>query len=95
VRRQKALKTIQNCVANDNYEVTEHFIDEMKEDAFFFVDIENSILENPRICDKGCDDKGNPKFEIQGKSTNGRRIGIICSVKQNNVGLLITIYEAE
>lgn len=29
MRKQEALKVIQNCVVNDNYELTEHFIDEM------------------------------------------------------------------
>lgn len=80
---------IQALVRNGLYYLTEHADDEAMEDGFDIYDIENGILSGK--IRKTWPKEG--KFEIVGKSLDGRMIGAICRQTQGGKVRVITVYE--
>ncbi len=80
---------IQALVRNGLYYLTEHADDEAMQDEFDIYDIENGILSG-RIR-KTWPKEG--KFEIVGKSLDGREIGVICRLTSGGKVRVITVYQ--
>lgn len=80
---------IQALVRYGLYYLTEHADDEALEDDFDVYDVENCILTGKirRTWPKG------GKYEVVGKSLDGRDIGIVCRITQTNKVRVITVYE--
>lgn len=87
------LEVIQRNFLDGNFKVTLHFLHEMRNDLIFFVDIQHAILEADSLSECGVDGAGNQKCEVLGSATDGRSLGIICSLRQEDNVLLITVYE--
>ena len=83
------ISDIQALVRNGLYYLTEHVDDEALEDGFDIYDIENGILTGK--IRKTWPKEG--KFEIVGKSLDGRPIGAICRLTQGGKVRIITVYE--
>lgn len=79
---------IQALVRNGLYYLTEHADDEAMDDDFDIYDIENGILSG-RIR-KTWPKEG--KFEIVGKSLDGREIGVVCRLTSGGKVRVITVY---
>lgn len=88
-----ALRTIQAAFESGRYEVTEHFLDEMRDDVLFFVDIESAMRDAGAIQELELDGAGNPKYRVDGPTTDGRAIGVVCSIRLSDNLLLITVYD--
>lgn len=89
------LRTVREKVVRQEYEFTiPHFFEEMAEDNLVFADIEKAIL-NGRIHRKFTRDPRGTRYEIVGKSINGRDIGVICRIKSTGKLLFITTYDLE
>jgi antitoxin component YwqK of YwqJK toxin-antitoxin module len=80
---------IQALVRNGLYYLTEHADDEAMQDEFDIYDIENGILSG-RIRKSWPKDG---KFEIIGKSLDGREIGVICRLTTGGKVRVITVYQ--
>lgn len=80
---------IQALVRNGLYYLTEHADDEAMQDEFDIYDIENGILSG-RIR-KTWPKEG--KFEIVGKSLDGREIGVVCRLTSGGKVRVITVYQ--
>ena len=80
---------IQALVRNGLYYLTEHADDEAMQDEFDIYDIENGILSG-RIR-KTWPREG--KFEIIGKSLDGREIGVVCRLTTGGKVRVITVYQ--
>ena len=80
---------IQALVRNGLYYLTEHADDEAMQDGFDIYDIENGILSGKtrRTWPK------EGKFEIIGKSLDGRVLGIIRRLTQGGKVRVITVYQ--
>ena len=77
-------------------EVTRHFWDELRADAFALVDVRSAIESIIGVRDVGTDRGGHPKFEVTGTAIDRRRLSMVCSYKEeSDAFLLITVYEAE
>jgi len=79
---------IQSLVRNGLYYLTEHADDEAMQDGFDIYDIENGILTG-KIRKTWPKEK---KFEVIGKSLDGRTIGVICRLTQGGKIRVITVY---
>ena len=80
---------IQALVRNGLYYLTEHADDEAMQDEFDVYDVENGILSG-RIR-KTWPKAG--KFEIIGKSLDGREIGVVCRLTTGGKVRVITVYQ--
>ena len=80
---------IQALVRNGLYYLTGHADDEAMQDEFDIYDIENGILSG-RIRKSWPKDG---KFEIIGKSLDGREIGVICRLTTGGKVRVITVYQ--
>lgn len=79
---------IQSLVRNGLYYLTEHADDEAMQDGFDIYDIENGILTG-KIRKTWPKEE---KFEVIGKSLDGRTIGVICRLTQGGKIRVITVY---
>ena len=80
---------IQALVRYGLYYLTEHADDEAMMDKFDIYDVENGILSGKirRTWSK------EEKYEVIGKSLDGRAIGIICRRTPSGKVRIITVYE--
>lgn len=89
------LDTIREKVLRQEYEFTiPHFFEQMAEDDLILADIELAIA-NGRIRRKFTRDPRGTRYEIVGPATNGRKIAVICRIKNTGKLLFITTYALE
>ncbi|MFN0107266.1 MAG: DUF4258 domain-containing protein [Blastocatellia bacterium] len=69
-----------------------HFFKEMANDCLLFADIEAAIT-NGAINQIFTDDPRGVRYEISGRSTDGRLIAVICRIKETGKLLFITTWE--
>ncbi|MEW6543074.1 MAG: DUF4258 domain-containing protein [Nitrospirota bacterium] len=83
---------IRRKVRGQEYEfAVPHFFEEMANDDLQFVDIENAILKG-RIRRRFTRDPRGARHEIVGPATDGRRVAVICRIKETGKLLFITTY---
>ena len=83
---------IRKKVINKEYEFTiPHFFEEMAADNLEFADIKRTI-ETGKIRRKFTRDPRGTRYEIIGRSTDERGVGIICRIKNTGKLLFITVY---
>ena len=82
------ISEIQALVRNGLYYLTEHADNEAMQDEFDIYDVENGILSGKirRTWPK------EGKFDIIGKSLDGRAIGVICRLTGGGKVRVITVY---
>jgi hypothetical protein len=83
---------IRKKVIDKEYEFTiPHFFEEMAADDLEFADIKRAI-ETGRIRQKFTRDPRGTRYEIVGRSTDEREIGVICRIKSTGKLLFVTVY---
>ena len=86
---------IREKVLNEEYEFAiPHFFEEMADDDLVFPDIEMAIGKG-RIRRKFTRDPRGTRYEVVGPSTDGRKIAVICRIKNTGKLLFITTYALE
>ena len=89
------IRTIRDKVARHEYEfTTPHFFEEMANDNLTFIDIKEAIT-NGRIRRKFTRDPRGTRYEIAGRTADGREIAVICRIKSTEKLLFITTYALE
>jgi hypothetical protein len=92
VDRLSTIERIRKKVRNGEYEFTvPHFLEEMADDDLQLVDIESAVLRG-KIRRRFSEDPRGVRYEVVGPATDGRRIAVICRVKETGRVLLITTY---
>lgn len=87
------IRAIREKIIKGEYEFTiPHFFEEMADDDLSFVDIQNAILKG-RINRKFTKDPRGTRYEIMGEALDGRKISVICRIKNTGKLLLITTYD--
>ena len=83
---------IRKKIIDKEYEFTiPHFFEEMAADDLEFADVKRAI-ETGRTNRKFTRDPRGTRYEIVGRSTDERQIGIICRIKSTGKLLFITVY---
>lgn len=83
---------IRKKVINKEYEFTiPHFFEEMSADELEFADIRRAVATG-KIRREFTRDLRGTRYEIVGKSVDGKEIGIICRIKNTGKLLFITVY---
>jgi hypothetical protein len=89
-RMGNPLRDIQDRVARGRYVLTLHFLEEMRDDHLFLPDILSAIDGATEVTHDGCDAQGDPKYKVPGLALDGRRIEVVCVIKEAIV--LVTVY---
>lgn len=85
------IKLIQELVQDGVYYLTEHADEEAQIDGFDVFDVEHGFLTG-RIRRLGSREG---KYEVVGRATDNRAIGIVCRITPGNRVRVITVYEDE
>lgn len=89
----KIIKLIREKVRDQEYEFTiPHFFEEMANESLIFADVEAAIT-NGAINQIFTDDPRGVRYEIAGRTIDGRLIAIICRIKETGKLLFITTWE--
>ncbi len=90
---RRIIEKIRNAIRTGNYDMTYHAVEEMAEDEFGILDVENAILSG-NIIKKVKDDPRGIKYIIKGVSTNqSKLIEIVGRFKETGIFLIITVYK--
>jgi hypothetical protein len=75
------------------YRLTEHALDEMGLDGLSSAEVEESVRSG-RIVRIQRDEQGRRKYTIEGKTREGRRVGLVCREDQTGERVVvITVHE--
>ena len=86
---------IRQKVADEAYEfAVPHFFEEMADDHLIFPDIEMAIACG-YIRRRFAGDPRGSRYEVVGRTTDGREIAVICRIKSTGKLLFITTYALE
>jgi len=88
----KTLDNIRQAIREERYRISDHADEEMSDDDLESMDIEQVILSGA-IARKFTRDLRGTRYEIVGKTTDGRRTGVICRFLPSGILLIITAYE--
>ena len=89
------IEIIREKVRDQQYEfAVPHFFEEMANDGLIFAAIEMAIT-NGRIRRRFTRDPRGARYEVVGTATDGRRIAVICRIKETGKLLFITTYALE
>lgn len=87
------IERIRDKVRSQEYEFTiPHFFEEMANDDLIFADIEFAIASG-QVSRSFTDDPRGTRYEIIGPATDGRKIAVICRIKETGKLLFITTWE--
>ncbi len=86
------IQRIREKLINEEFEFTiPHFFEEMADDNLLFEDIKVAIF-NGRLRRKFTRDPRGTRYEVVGKTEDGRGIAVICRIKATGKLLFITTY---
>lgn len=89
------IRTIRRKLHDGEYEFTvPHFFEELAEDGLEFSDVEAAI-GNGRVRRRFTRDLRGTRYEVVGTGTDGRRLAVICRLKETGKLLFITTYVLE
>ena len=88
------IEKIRERVRNRDYYLSSHAEDEMAEDRFERVDVENAILTGI-VQQKLTDDPRGARYRIEGSARDGRMMHVLCRFKETAALIIITVYELE
>lgn len=92
-KEAKKLRLIREKMRLQEYEFTiPYFFEEMANDDLNLSDIENAV-QTGIINRTFTDDPRGLRYEIFGEATDGRKIAVICRLKETDKLLLITTWE--
>lgn len=90
---RRILRQIRNAIRTDNYDLTQHAIDETAEDRLSILDIEHAILTG-EITKAEVDDPRGTRYTIIGLAEDRETgVGVVGRFTETNIYLIITVYE--
>jgi hypothetical protein len=86
------IERIRRKIRDGDYEITiPHFFEEMADNDLIFADVEMAIA-NGRVRRKYKRDPRGTRYEVVGRTIDGREVAVICRFKRTGKLLLITTY---
>jgi hypothetical protein len=87
-----AIEKIRETIRNRNYYLSSHAEEEMAEDEFERVDVENAILKG-LVQKKLTHDPRGTRYRVEGPANDGRLMHVLCRFKEGGPLVIITVYE--
>lgn len=85
---------IRKKIRNREYYLSSHAEEEMVEDSFARVDVENAILHG-RVDKRLTHDPRGTRFRLTGYALDGRVMEVLCRFRETGNLIIITVYEPE
>ena len=90
----KIIEKIRQKVQTREYYLSSHAEEELAEDNFERQDVESAILQG-FVQKKLTRDPRGTRYRIEGPSTDGRLMDVLCRFKETGPLIIITVYEKE
>jgi hypothetical protein len=90
----RLLQRLRQAIREQRYRVSSHANEEMSEDELEAKDIESVVLTG-RIARRFTRDPRGIRYELVGRTTDGRRAYVVCRFLPSSVLLIITAYVGE
>ena len=91
---KKAIEKLRELVRCEEYEISTHANEEMSNDEFVAVDVENAILTG-KIEKRFIKDPRGTRYEVLGEACDNRPIAVVCRIGRNGRLIIITGYALE
>lgn len=88
---KRAIERIRDLVRAQKYLISFHANEEMSEDSLESEDVENAVMTG-RISKKLTKDPRGTRYEILGKTTDGRKVVVVCRILAIDWLRIITAY---
>ncbi len=85
---------IRQKVRNRDYYLSSHAEEEMAEDSFERLDVENAILRG-FVQKKLTHDPRGTRYRVEGPANDGRLMHVLCRLKETGSLIIITVYEKD
>lgn len=85
------LKRIREAVRQECYRISTHANEEMADDDIMALDVEQIILTGKIVRRFSRDHRGT-RYEIYGRTVDGRNAAVVCRFTSSNALLIITAY---
>ena len=92
--RQRTIDKIRALVREQRYEISTHANEEMSDDEFISLDVEQAILTG-MIEKRFTRDPRGVRYEVVGRALDGRSIAVVCRILTTEWLRIITVYEAQ
>lgn len=86
------IERMREKIRNRDYYLSSHAEEEMAEDQFERVDMENAILEGS-VRKKLTQDPRGTRYRVEGPAKDGRLVHVLCRFKETGPLIIITVYE--
>ncbi|MDE0553691.1 MAG: DUF4258 domain-containing protein [Candidatus Poribacteria bacterium] len=94
MRRNRVLQSIQQKIVRNFYQITEHAIDEMRNDRLSTVDVKHAIWRG-QVVQRFTHDRRGIRYRLRGPARDGREINVICRILDTGELRIITVYATE
>ena len=88
------IEKIRQKVQNRDYYLSSHAEEEMAEDSFERLDVENAILQG-FVQKKMTHDPRGTRYRVEGPAHDGRLMHVLCRLKEAGSLIIITVYEKD
>jgi hypothetical protein len=85
------IEIIRQAILNDNYEITGHAFEEIKEDNVSIIDVENAILYGKIVRELTHDLRGK-RYLVEGCGFDKRLVHVVCRMLSSGKLRIITVY---
>ena len=91
---KKAIEKLRELIRLQEYEISSHANEEMSNEEFVAVDVENAILAG-KIVKRFTRDPRGTRYEVFGEACDNRPIAVVCRIVRNDRLRIITVYAQE
>ena len=85
------IENIRKAIRQEDYRISAHANEEMADDDLLAVDVEQIVLSG-KIYRRFTRDPRGTRYEIHGRSLDGRKAAVVCRFTLSNKLLIITAY---
>jgi len=91
---KRAVETIKQKVAEQQYTISGHANEEMSDDALTASDVEHVLLTG-KISKRFTKDLRGTRYEVVGAAIDGRPVAVVCRLLETGWLRIITVYALE
>lgn len=91
---ERVMQRLRRAAREERYRISSHANQEMSEDNLLAQDLESIVLTG-RVARRFSRDPRGTRWEVAGRTTDGRTASVVCRFLLSGVLLIITAYERQ